>query len=311
MRTNGDRRAFLKASAAAAATSLLPERTTEAASNAADIRVVVWDERQPDQRKVYDNFLGNEIAAHLKTQPGFSVKSVNLDDPGQGLSDQVLGDCDVLIWWGHIRQAEVTPEAGKKIVARIVAGTTSMITLHSAHWSTPFVEAMNERARRDAMSMNDSRSEIREVPPPNRYTPPKYNTRLTPYTAERKFPNGKRTVELHLPYCCFPAYRHDGKPSTVSVLKPGHPIAKGLPAKFEISQTEMYDEPFHVPEPDEVVLEECWPTGEWFRSAMVWRLGKGRVFYFRPGHETYPVFKEKYPLLVLANAVRWLGTRSS
>ena len=50
----------------------------------------------------------------------------------------------------------------------------------------------------------------------------------------------------------------------------------------------MYDEPFHVPEPDEVILEECWAAGEWFRSGMVWRLGKGRVFYFRPGHETYP-----------------------
>jgi trehalose utilization protein len=72
----------------------------------------------------------------------------------------------------------------------------------------------------------------------------------------------------------------------------------------------MYDEPFHVPAPDEVILGECRPTGEWFRSGMAWRLGKGRVFYFRPGHETYAVFKEPVPLRILTNAVRWLGTRT-
>jgi trehalose utilization protein len=97
----------------------------------------------------------------------------------------------------------------------------------------------------------------------------------------------------------------------VRVLEPDHPIARGVPRRFEIPRTEIYAEPFHVPEPDEVVLEECWATGEWFRSGMVWRLGKGRVFYFRPGHETYPVYKEAVPLLILTNAVRWLGTRPS
>jgi trehalose utilization protein len=94
----------------------------------------------------------------------------------------------------------------------------------------------------------------------------------------------------------------------VKVLKPDHPVVRGVPAKFEITQTEMYDEPFHVPEPDEVVLEERWASGEWFRSGAIWRLGKGRVFYFRPGHETYAVFTQPMPLLILANAVRWLAT---
>jgi len=69
----------------------------------------------------------------------------------------------------------------------------------------------------------------------------------------------------------------------------------------------MYAEPFHVPEPDEVVLEERWAAGEWFRSGMVWKLGKGRVFYFRPGHETYAVYKERPVLQLIENAVRWLG----
>ena len=72
------------------------------------------------------------------------------------------------------------------------------------------------------------------------------------------------------------------------MLRPDHPIAAGIPAEFELPQTEMYDEPFHVPEPDEVILEERWASGEWFRSGAVWKLGRGKVFYFRPGHETFP-----------------------
>ena len=71
----------------------------------------------------------------------------------------------------------------------------------------------------------------------------------------------------------------------------------------------MYDEPFHVPPPDEVVLEERWASGEWFRSGMVWNLGKGKVVYFRPGHETYPVYFDANALAVIANACRWLGQR--
>ena len=72
----------------------------------------------------------------------------------------------------------------------------------------------------------------------------------------------------------------------------------------------MYDEPFHVPEPDAVLLEERWAGGEWFRSGCLWELGKGKVFYFRPGHETFAVYKEKPVLQILENAARWLGPRT-
>ncbi len=101
--------------------------------------------------------------------------------------------------------------------------------------------------------------------------------------------------------------RHDGKPSFNRVMSPGHPIAEGIPAKFELPQTEMYDEPFHVPDPDHVIFEERWEGGEWFRSGMVWQLGHGKVFYYRPGHETYPVYKEPIPLKILVNAARWMA----
>jgi trehalose utilization protein len=276
------------------------------------INVLVWDEQQPSQKQAYNNFLGNQIATYLGNQSEFSVQSVKLDDPKQGLPSSVLDNCRVLIWWGHVRQAEVTPETGRKIVRRIKAGMLSLIALHSAHWSTPFVEAMNERARMDALSRFNTTTgeqiQLHEIAPPSRYTQPKPQERPTPFASARKFPDGSTKVTLQLPYCCFPAYRTDGKPSEVRVLKTNHPIALGVPPIFEIPQTEMYDEPFHVPEPDEVILEERWAGGEWFRSGSLWTLGKGSVFYFRPGHETYPVFKQEAVLQILSNAVRWLAT---
>ena len=67
--------------------------------------------------------------------------------------------------------------------------------------------------------------------------------------------------------------------------------------------------PFHVPVPDEVIFEERWETGEWFRSGSVWSLGNGKVFYFRPGHETFGVFMEEVPLKIVENAVVWLGNK--
>ena len=94
-------------------------------------------------------------------------------------------------------------------------------------------------------------------------------------------------------------------------MLPEHPIAAGLPAKWDVPQTEMYDEPFHVPAPDAVVFEERWDKGEHFRSGSAWTVGKGRVFYFRPGHETYPVYRQAEPLRVVTNAVRWAAPNSA
>ena len=307
MGNHATRRDFLAVSAAlAAGQALLPSASAD--PQASTIKVVVWDERQPSQKQAYDNFLGNRIADHLRSEPGLSVKSVGLDDPEHGLSSGVLDDAQVLIWWGHVRQREIPPEMGKKIVERIKAGTLGFIALHSAHWSTPFIEAMDQRAWLDARkkwSEGGDKVEIQSIPPANRFAAPRRDAALTPSSTARKFPGGVTKVELHLPICVFPSYAHDGKPSYNRVMSPGHPIAEGIPQTFEIPQTEMYDEPFHVPDPDHVIFEERWEGGEWFRSGMVWDLGRGKVFYYRPGHETYPVYKEHIPLKILAsNAVR-------
>ena len=308
-----DRLKFIKGAVIVAGAGIVSTDFLLATSAPRTVKVLVWDERQPRQKQAYENFLGNEIANYLEKQPGLSVVSAALDDAEQGLSDNQLNNTDVLIWWGHARQAEVVAEKGKQIMEKIRAGSLSLIALHSAHWATPFVECMNEitRIRAKVNESGNQHEEFIYVQPPKQYTVPKYDSRLTPYTITRKFPEGKIKHEVHLPFCCFPAYRNDGKSSTVKVLKHRHPINKGIPSSFQIPETEMYDEPFHVPEPDEVVLEENWASGEWFRSGMTWKLGKGNVFYFRPGHETFPVYKQQWPLTILTNAVRWMGNNKT
>jgi trehalose utilization protein len=274
------------------------------------VRVLVWDEQQPQQKTAYANYLGNEIAEHLRSRPGLKVVSVRQNDPKQGLGEGALKKCDVLIWWGHVRQREIKPEVGKRIVERIKAAKLSLIALHSAHWSTPFIEAMNERTVEDALARlkPEERKTARVIRlTPARYTAPKRDALLTP-SVKQVVEDGKLVLHVRLPICCFPAYRADGKPSEVRTLLPKHPIAEGLPEKFTLPNTEMYDEPFHVPAPDEVVFEERWEKGEHFRSGCVWQLGKGRVFYFRPGHETFGVYRRPEPLKIVENAVRWLAS---
>lgn len=276
------------------------------------IRVVVWDERQPKQKEAYDNFLGHEVAAYLKKQPGLDVKSVCLDDPQQGLSAEVLDNADVIIWWGHVRHAEIKPETAKKIVGRIKDGKLSLIALHSAHYAMPFKEAMNERARDDAKAVMATIEAPRgvklvELPGPNGLVPAS-----DPISPRRQLTvdlNGPSLYKLTLPGCAFPTVRDDGQPSHVTVLNPDHPLAKGLPAKFDIPKTEMYSSPFHVPKPDVSIIEEKWDKGESFTSGSYWKLGKGGVVYYRPGHESYPVFKQAESLKFVDNAVRFLGTR--
>lgn len=274
---------------------------------AAPIRVLVWDEQQPEQKRAYgEQFLGETIAAHLAKQPGLIVRSVSLASPAQGLDAATLADTDVVIWWSHKQNPVVTEENVERLVSRVREGKLGFIALHSAHWSRPFVRLMQERAKADALEA---------IPPAERAAAkfeyfnenplgkvPRKDAPLTPFLRHEG-----EVWKLTLPGCIFPAYRGDGAPSHVTTLLPAHPIAAGLPAKWDVAQTEMYDEPFHVPKPDAVIFEERWDKGEYFRSGCVWKVGAGRVFYFRPGHETYPVFKQAEPLRVLENAVRWLA----
>ncbi|MEO0444742.1 MAG: ThuA domain-containing protein [Verrucomicrobiota bacterium] len=287
--------------------SLLP-------ATAEPVKILIWDERQDRQSEAYDDFLGNEIARRLEARGGdeFEVRSVSIDDPEQGLSAAHLDWAQVMIWWGHVRQWEISPEtAQRKLIKRLRAGTLDLIFLHSAHWATPFMEAMNEKTRMEAMSRYPASDPSKPVtfafiPPTGRF-PPSHDSLVTPAYLALKKRGVVTSVRVDLPNCCFPAFRPDGKPSTLTIVKPDHPIAQGLPTTLTIPMTEMYDEPFHVPTPDDVILEEHWESGEHFRSGALWNIGKGQVFYFRPGHETYPVFKQPEMIQILANACRWMA----
>ena len=101
--------------------------------------------------------------------------------------------------------------------------------------------------------------------------------------------------------------RNEGKPQTIRVLAPKHPTAKGV-KDFVIPKDEMYFNPFNVPPPDLKVLEGVWEGGEQHGSdGMIWTVGKGRVYYFRPGHETFPIYYQPEVQHVPRNAMRWLA----
>ena len=271
------------------------------------VRVLVWDEQQPEQKKAYaGRFLGEAIAAHLSKLPGLSVRTAALSDADQGLGDKSLDETDVLIMWCHRRVKDQDDKRAEAVAKRVIDGRLALVALHSAHWAKPFVRLMQERAKADALLA---------VPEADRATAKweyvndapygklvKADDRLTPWVKKLD----GNVWRLTLPQCVFPAWRADGKPSHVTTLKPEHPIAAGLPEKWDIPQTEMYGGHFHVPPPDEIVFKEAWDRGERFDSGCVWKVGKGRVFYFRPGHETYPIYTQAEPLRVLENAVRWL-----
>ena len=279
------------------------------------IRVVIWDERQPEQKHAYDgSYLGDHIAKELAKHEGIVVKSVGLDDPEQGLSDATLDECDVLLWWAHVRHGEISDATARRIVKRVRDGKLALVPMHSALSSKPFVLAMAHRTYADAME-----DTLDALPQPEtiqfRVSRPDMNAvqhkpaRINPEVIVEGTPDGMVVGTIVLPSVSISSWREDGKPSHVLVRARNHPIMKGLPERFDIPQTEMYDEPFQVPKPDVLLFEEKWDAGETFRGGLLWQVGRGDVFYFRPGHETYPVFKNREPLQILENAVRWLGQR--
>ncbi len=109
---------------------------------------------------------------------------------------------------------------------------------------------------------------------------------------------------------CSLTWREAGERERVWVCNPAHPIARGIDRYFEIENTEMYGEPFAVPAPDEIVFISWFEGGDVFRSGCTWKRGNGKIFYFSPGHEMYPIYFNPSVQLVLRNAVRWAAPDS-
>ena len=104
---------------------------------------------------------------------------------------------------------------------------------------------------------------------------------------------------------CNLKWREAGERERLWVVAPGHLIAEGIGEYFEIPHEEMYGEFFDIPEPETLVFVSWFQGGEVFRSGCCYRRGQGRIFYFRPGHETYPTYHQPEVLRVIGNAVRW------
>lgn len=218
------------------------------------IKVTVWNEYRHEKHNehvagIYPEGIHHAIGGYLKTIEGLEVGTATLDEPEHGLTDEVLNNTDVLIWWGHLAHHEVRDDIAEKVRDRVLQGM-GLIVLHSGHASKVFEKLL-----------------------------------------------GTKTGALK--------WRDDGEKERLWVIEHGHPIADGLGEYIEIPKEEMYGERFEIPAPDELVFISWFEGGEVFRSGCCYRRGKGKLFYFRPGHETFPIYHQPEILHVIKNAVHW------
>jgi trehalose utilization protein len=218
------------------------------------IRVTVWNEFRHEKdakhpaSTIYPDGMHEAIAAHLRKLPDMEVRTATLDEPEHGLTEKVLAETDVLIWWAHMAHGEVKDEIVDRVHARVLGGM-GLIPLHSGHFSKIFKKLMGTT--------------------------------------------------------CNLIWREADEKERLWVVDPAHQIAEGVGEYFELPQEEMYGERFDIPQPDELVFISWFQGGEVFRSGCCWHRGKGKIFYFRPGHESYPTYKDANVLKVIENAVRW------
>jgi trehalose utilization protein len=218
------------------------------------LKVTVWNEFWHEQyqeliKAVYPNGIHRVIADHLEQQPDLEVRTATLYDPELGLSDTVIEQTDVLIWWSHMKHGDEVPdELVEKLCKRVKEGM-GVIFLHSASGSKLFKRLIGQTG-------------------------------------------GHKWREAH-------------EKERLWVLKPGHPIVDGIGEYIELPQEEMYGEYWDIPEPDELVFMSWFEGGEVMRSGITYTRGKGKVFYFRPGHEEYPTYYNKDILRVIENGARW------
>ena len=104
---------------------------------------------------------------------------------------------------------------------------------------------------------------------------------------------------------CSLRWREDAEKERLWNIEPSHPITQGIGDYFELPNTEMYGERFDVPQDGKIIFMSWFEGGEVFRSGVTFERGHGKIFYFRPGHETYPIYYNPDVLKIIGNAVRW------
>lgn len=108
---------------------------------------------------------------------------------------------------------------------------------------------------------------------------------------------------------CSLKWREAGERERIWNLEPAHPITAGIGEYIELPHSEMYGERFDIPTPDKLIFVSWFQGGEVFRSGCVFERGHGRIFYFSPGHESYPIFYNDLILRVINNAIKWAAPR--
>ena len=216
------------------------------------IRVTIWNEfrhekKREDVKAIYPEGIHTALACGLAADD-LLIRTATLDDPEQGLTDEVLDSTDVLMWWGHAAHNEVTDENIKRIVAKVHSGM-GLIVLHSGHYSKLFKAVCGTS--------------------------------------------------------CSLKWRESGERERVWCVEPFHPIAQGVPETFVVPQTEMYGERFDIPGDARVIFMSWYEGGEVFRSGITLERGCGKIFYFSPGHESFPIYYQPEVLKVIGNGIRW------
>lgn len=216
------------------------------------LRVTVWNEfvherELPEIRAVYPEGIHGCLRNFLEKEQDITVKCVTLDMPNQGITQELLDNTDVLIWWSHARQEDITDET-VRLVRNAVHSGMGLVALHSAHFS---------RIMRDLLGT---------------------------------------TMTLH--------WRH-GDREKLWCIDPTHPIAQGVPVCIDIPEEEMYGECFDIPRPDDIIFIGWFAGGQVFRSGVTFTRGRGKIFYFQPGHEEAPVYQHPDIQRIIVNAVRW------
>jgi trehalose utilization protein len=245
------------------------------------VRALVWDEKPPHAPKdIYPTSINGAVAEGLTKfgQGRIEAKTANLEDPEQGITEAALAETDVLLWWGHMHHGRVSEEIVRRVVHRVHEEGMGFVALHSAHYSRTFKAILG--------ATGDLKGGWREMEPP--------------------------------------------EPEEIRVCAPWHPIAEGID-DFRLEHEEYYGAPFDVPPPLEVIFQSRFPyDGRTFPSGLTWTVGKGktpdfqcgpgkgigegygigRVFYFRPGHETIPTYYNESIQRIITNGVLWCAKRT-
>ena len=220
------------------------------------IRVLVWNEFAHEKteeavKAIYPEGIHKTIASFLSQNEDIEVKTATLDDEECGITEEVLANTDVLIWWGHCKHRFVPDEVAERVYNAVLTGM-GFIALHSAHHSKPFRRLMGTG--------------------------------------------------------CNLGWREDGDWERLWVINYNHPIMAGITDRYiELEHEEVYAEPFTIPDPDEILMISSYEGSEVFRSAVTFHRDNGKIFYFQPGHETFPTYHNEKIQRILTNAVRFVA----